>query len=68
MNLQSFEDQRSDAKQCYCKYPEICGGIKVFKEPLIPVNCISVSVHDIDKRIQLYQRDHLVIIYHPDIP
>ena len=40
----------------------------MFKEPFIPINRVPVSVYNIDKGIELKQRDHIVVLQHTDIP
>lgn len=40
----------------------------MFKKPLVPVNRIPITVYDIDKRIQLKKRNHIVIFQHPNVP
>ena len=40
----------------------------MFKEPFIPINRISITVDNIDQRIQFKQRDDLGITEHTDIP
>ena len=53
MYLQSSEDQRADTKE-YRRYdPEIHRGIEIFPEPLMFKHRTSVSIHNIEERIDL---------------
>lgn len=40
----------------------------MFKEPFPSINCIAISIYDINQRIKLHQNKDIFILDHTDIP
>ena len=55
MYFQTFEDNSADSEQYEGDNPEIEGQIKMLKEPHLVDQTVTITLYNVEKRIQLQQ-------------